>query len=277
MSDIPFDDLRSTRTLRAIMASLRTPVTGCPWDLEQNFRTIAPYTIEEAYEVADAIERGDMSDLRDELGDLLLQVVYHSQMAQEADEFSYDDVVEAICTKLIRRHPHVFGDAEARSAGAVKGFWERIKAEEQGEKQEKAGATDTSVLDGVPAALPALMRAVKLQKKASRVGFDWAAAEPVLDKIEEEIAELRDEMATGPKQAVEEELGDLLFAVANLARQLDVEPEAALQAANAKFSRRFKAVEGKLSVAGKTPEQSSLGAMDALWDEVKREEKRSRQ
>ena len=152
-----------------------------------------------------------MSDLRDELGDLLLQVVYHSQMAQEADEFSYDDVVEAICTKLIRRHPHVFGDAEARSAGAVKGFWERIKAEEQGEKQEKAGATDTSVLDGVPAALPALMRAVKLQKKASRVGFDWAAAEPVLDKIEEEIAELRDEMATGPKQAVEEELGDLMF------------------------------------------------------------------
>ena len=275
MSDIPFDDLRSTRTLRAIMASLRTPVTGCPWDLEQNFHTIAPYTIEEAYEVADAIERGDMSDLRDELGDLLLQVVYHSQMAQEADEFSYDDVVEAVCTKLIRRHPHVFGDAEARSAGAVKGFWERIKAEEQSEKQEKAGATDTSVLDGVPTALPALMRAVKLQKKASRVGFDWAAAEPVLDKIEEEIAELRDEMATGPKQAVEEELGDLLFAVANLARQLDVEPEAALQAANAKFSRRFKAVEGKLSAAGKSPEESNLGAMDALWDEVKREEKRS--
>ena len=277
MSDIPFDDLRSTQTLRAIMASLRTPVTGCPWDLEQTFRTIAPYTIEEAYEVADAIERGDMSDLCDELGDLLLQVVYHSQMAQEADEFSYDDVVEAICTKLIRRHPHVFGDAEARSAGAVKGFWERIKAKEQSEKQEKAGATDTSVLDGVPTALPALMRAVKLQKKASRVGFDWAAAGPVLDKIEEEIAELRDEMATGPKQAVEEELGDLMFAVANLARQLGVEPEAALQAANAKFSRRFKAVEGKLSAAGKTPEESSLGAMDALWDEVKREEKRSGQ
>jgi len=277
MSDIPFDDLRSTQTLRAIMTSLRTPVTGCPWDLEQTFRTIAPYTIEEAYEVADAIERGDMSDLCDELGDLLLQVVYHSQMAQEADEFSYDDVVEAICTKLIRRHPHVFGDAEARSAGAVKGFWERIKAKEQSEKQEKAGATDTSVLDGVPTALPALMRAVKLQKKASRVGFDWAAAGPVLDKIEEEIAELRDEMATGPKQAVEEELGDLMFAVANLARQLGVEPEAALQAANAKFSRRFKAVEGKLSAAGKTPEESSLDAMDALWDEVKREEKRSGQ
>ena len=275
MSDIPFDDLRSTQTLRAIMASLRTPVTGCPWDLEQTFRTIAPYTIEEAYEVADAIERGDMSDLRDELGDLLLQVVYHSQMAQEADEFSYDDVVEAICTKLIRRHPHVFGNAEARTAGAVKGFWERIKAEEQSEKQEKAGATDASILDGVPTALPALMRAVKLQKKASRVGFDWAAAEPVLDKIEEEIAELRDEMATGQKPAVEEELGDLMFAVANLARQLGVEPEAALQAANAKFSRRFKAVEGKLSAAGKTPEESSLGAMDALWDEVKREEKRS--
>lgn len=275
MSDIPFDDLKSTQTLRAIMAALRTPVTGCPWDLEQNFATIAPYTIEEAYEVADAIERGDMSDLRDELGDLLLQVVYHAQMAEEAGTFVYDDVVEAICTKLIRRHPHVFGDAEARTAGVVKGFWERIKAEEQSEKQEKDGAANVSVLDGVPAALPALMRAVKLQKKAGRVGFDWAEAEPVLDKIEEELAELRQEMASGSKQALEEEMGDLLFAVANLARQLDVEPEAALQAANAKFTRRFKSVEQKLAQAGSTPDQSTLDAMDALWDEVKREEHQS--
>ena len=272
MSDIPFDDLRSTGTLRAIMAALRTPVTGCPWDLEQSFETIAPYTIEEAYEVADAIERGDMADLRDELGDLLLQVVYHAQMAKEADAFTYDDVVEAICTKLIRRHPHVFGDAEARTAGVVKGFWENIKAQERAEKQDEDGAVDVSVLDGVPAALPALMRAVKLQRKAGRVGFDWADAAPVLDKIEEEVGELRQEMANGSKQAVEEELGDLLFAVANLARQLDIEPEAALQSANAKFTRRFKAVERKLSEAGSSPEESSLETMDALWENVKREE-----
>jgi len=275
MSDIPFNDLRSTATLRTIMEALRTPVTGCPWDLEQSFETIAPYTIEEAYEVADAIQRGDMTDLRDELGDLLLQVVYHAQMAKEAREFTYDDVVEAICTKLIRRHPHVFGDAEARSAGVVKGFWERIKAEEQAEKQDKDGAADVSVLDGVPAALPALMRAVKLQKKAGRVGFDWAEAAPVLDKIEEEVSELRQEMANGSQQAVEEELGNLLFAVANLARQLDVEPEAALQSATAKFTRRFKAVEQKLSEAGSSPQDASLEAMDALWEDVKREEKHS--
>ena len=275
MSDIRFDDLRSTETLRTIMEALRTPVTGCPWDLEQNFGTIAPYTIEEAYEVADAIERGDMADLRDELGDLLLQVVYHAQMAKEADKFTYDDVVEAICTKLIRRHPHVFGDAEARTAGVVKGFWERIKAQEQAEKQDKDGIAGASVLDGVPAALPALMRAVKLQKKAGRVGFDWPEAEPVLDKIEEEIGELRREMAAGSKQAVEEELGDLLFTVANLARQLDVEPEAALQSANAKFTRRFRAVERELSEAGSSPETSSPEAMDTLWEQVKREERKS--
>ena len=273
MSDIPFDDLRSTEKLRTIMAALRTPVTGCPWDLEQSFETIAPYTIEEAYEVADAIERGDMADLRDELGDLLLQVVYHAQMAEEANQFTYDDVVEAICAKLIRRHPHVFGDAEARTAGVVKGFWEKIKAQEQADKQDKNGATEASVLDGVPTALPALMRAVKLQKKAGRVGFDWAEAAPVLDKIEEEIVELRSEMANGSKHSVEEELGDLLFAVANLARQLDIEPEAALQAANAKFSRRFKAIEQKLSDAGSSPNDADLEAMDALWEEVKREER----
>ena len=272
MSDIPFDDLRSVQTLRAIMAALRTPVTGCPWDLEQSFETIAPYTIEEAYEVADAIERGDMADLRDELGDLLLQAVYHSQMAEETETFTFDDVVEAICTKLVRRHPHVFGDAEARTAGAVKGFWERIKAEERTQKQAKSGITQASVLDGVPTALPALMRAAKLQKKASRVGFDWAEAAPVLDKIEEEIAELRHEMASGSAPKLEEELGDLLFAVANLARQLNLEPEAALQAANAKFARRFKAVEGKLAANGTAPEGASLAEMDALWDEVKRDE-----
>ncbi|MGI9415133.1 MAG: nucleoside triphosphate pyrophosphohydrolase [Hyphomicrobiales bacterium] len=272
MSDIPFDDLRSVQTLRAIMAALRTPVTGCPWDLEQSFETIAPYTIEEAYEVADAIERGDMADLRDELGDLLLQAVYHSQMAEETETFTFDDVVEAICTKLVRRHPHVFGDAEARTAGAVKGFWERIKAEERAQKQAKSGITQASVLDGVPTALPALMRAAKLQKKASRVGFDWADAAPVLDKIEEEIAELRHEMASGSAPKLEEELGDLLFAVANLARQLNLEPEAALQAANAKFTRRFKAVERKLAANGTAPEGASLAEMDTLWGEVKRDE-----
>ena len=271
MTEAPFDDLRSVQTLRAIMKALRTPDTGCPWDLEQDFSSIAPYTVEEAYEVADAIERGDMADLCDELGDLLLQPVYHAQMASEAGQFTFDDVVEGICTKLIRRHPHVFGDEEARTAGAVKGFWERIKAQEQA---DKAGADDgpQSVLDGIPVALPALARAVKLQRKAARVGFDWPDTEPVFAKIEEELGELREEIAARNTEATAEELGDLLFALANLARHLGVEPEAALQAANAKFSRRFRAVENKLHDQGRPAGDATLAEMDALWDEVKREE-----
>lgn len=277
MTDAIADKPRSIETLRAIMRALRTPETGCPWDLEQDFRTIAPYTVEEAYEVADAIERGDMEDLKEELGDLQLQVVYHAQMAEESGYFAFEDVVEAINRKLVRRHPHVFGDEAARTAGAVKGMWERIKAEEKAEKARKRPPADTddagSVLDDVPVALPALTRAGKLQKKAARVGFDWGEAAPVLDKAEEEIAELRDALAGGDREGAAEEIGDLLFVLANLARHLGVEPEAALQAANAKFSRRFRHIETELRKQGKRPEDVGLDGMDALWDDAKRREK----
>lgn len=253
------------------MKALRTPVSGCPWDLEQDFASIAPFTIEEAYEVADAIERDDMGDLCDELGDLLLQVVYHAQMAEEMNSFAFDDVVEAICSKMIRRHPHVFGDAEARTAGAVKGFWEEIKSQEDAAKSDGAVAVG-SALDGVPVALPALMRAVKIQRKAARVGFDWPDTAPVFDKINEEVEELRLELKTGDRKKIEEEIGDLLFAIANLGRHLRIEPEAALHGASAKFARRFKSVENKLSERDKAPSQCDLSEMDRLWDEVKREE-----
>jgi MazG family protein len=258
--------------LRTIMAALRTPVTGCPWDLEQDFSTIAPYTIEEAYEVADAIARDDLGDLREELGDLLLQVVFHAQMAEERDAFDFDDVVRGICEKLIRRHPHVFGDEEARTAGAVKDFWERIK---DGEKAEKAGKTDAddSVLAGVPLPLPALTRAVKLQSKAARVGFDWPDTRQVFDKLAEETAELSDAMAAGNAEAVFEEMGDLLFVYANLARHLKVDPESALRAANDKFARRFRAIETALAADGRAPRDSTLDEMDRLWDEAKAREK----
>lgn len=271
MTDEPFDDLRSVQTLRDIMGALRAPGTGCPWDLEQDFASIAPYTVEEAYEVADAIERGDMTDLCDELGDLLLQPVYHAQMASEAGHFTFDDVVEGICRKLIRRHPHVFGEEEARTAGAVKGFWERIKAEERADKTRE-GEEPESVLDGVPVALPALARAVKLQRRAARVGFDWPDAEPVIAKIEEEVGELRHEIASGDAGGMAEELGDLMFALANLARHLGIEPEAALHAANAKFTRRFRVVEAKLRDRGTPAADATLAEMDALWNEAKREE-----
>lgn len=250
---------REIATLRAIMKALRTPVTGCPWDLEQDFATIAPYTIEEAYEVADAIARSDMANLVEELGDLLLQVVYHAQMAAEAGSFTFDDVVEAICRKMIRRHPHVFGDENARSAGVTKGFWEDIKA------KEKAGEAPRGTLEGVPAALPALTRALKLQAKAARVGFDWPDKSFVLDKIEEEIRELREASADEQKG----ELGDILFALANLARHLEVDPEDALRGTNAKFTRRFAYIEERLKARGKTPAQSDLAEMDALWNEAK--------
>ena len=246
-----------------IMRRLRDPEAGCPWDLEQDFRSIAPYTIEEAYEVADAIERGNMGELRGELGDLLLQVIYHAQMAEEAGAFGLNDVVRTVSDKMVRRHPHVFGEeSRDKSADQQTLDWEAAKARERGE---------ASVLAGVAAGLPALTRAVKLQNRAARVGFDWPDAGPVLDKIVEEAAELRE--AQGDPARVFEEFGDLLFVVANLARHLKLDPEAALRAANAKFERRFGGVEAALRAEGRKPEQSNLAEMDALWDAMKRAEK----
>lgn len=259
-----------------IMAALRAPVTGCPWDVEQNFATIAPYTIEEAYEVADAIARGDLDDLRDELGDLLLQVVYHAQMAEEAGEFAFPDVVEAITTKMIRRHPHVFGDETARSAGMAKGMWEKIKAEERAEKRKSRLARGLDpedggkgFLDSVPVALPALTRALKLQEKAARVGFDWSEAEPILDKIEEEIGELREALAKGDKAAIKDEFGDTLFALVNLGRHLGLDSEASLSGTNEKFRSRFHYVENALDAAGRSLQEASLDEMEALWQQAK--------
>ncbi|HEY8247783.1 MAG TPA: nucleoside triphosphate pyrophosphohydrolase [Hyphomicrobium sp.] len=252
-----------------IMAALREPETGCPWDREQTFATIAPYTIEEAYEVADAIARDDIADLKDELGDLLLQVVYHARMAEEQGAFSFGDVVEAITAKMIRRHPHVFGSDAERAAGVAPGFWERAKA------QEKNGKERAGILDDVPAALPALTRAIKLQSKAAKVGFDWPSLAPVFAKLEEEIAELHDAIAknggkaSGRDPDIEEEFGDLLFVVANVARHLKLDPEAALRAANEKFTRRFRYIEQQLAARGSSPAQSNLAEMDALWDEAK--------
>jgi MazG family protein len=257
MNDPADMDPRSIATLRAIMRALRTPKTGCPWDLEQNFATIAPYTIEEAYEVADAITRDDRKALCDELGDLLLQVVFHAQMAAEEGSFDFDDVVGAICRKMVRRHPHVFGDDRARSAKLAKSFWDDMKA------KEKADGHGT--LDGVPAALPGLTRAVKLQAKAAKVGFDWPDISHVFDKVAEEIAELK--QAKG-KDALDE-YGDLLFAMANLARHLGIDPEASLRQANAKFERRFAHIEARLKARGSSPAASNLAEMDALWDEAK--------
>jgi MazG family protein len=265
------DSAKTVSDLIAIMAALRTPGTGCPWDLEQNFATIAPYTIEEAYEVADAIQRGDLADLEEELGDLLLQVVYHSRLAEEQGAFDFGDVADAIATKMIRRHPHVFGDEAARSAGAAKGWWERIKAEEKAAREQavvKAGA-----LDEVPVALPALTRAVKLQHEAARVGFDWPSLAPVIAKMKEELAELDERIGAGDRAKVEEEFGDLLFVIANVARHLRLDPEAALRAANQKFIRRFRYIEECLAAAGRTPEQSNLEEMDALWNEAKAQER----
>ncbi len=260
--------------LLAVMAALRTPGTGCPWDLEQTFATIAPYTIEEAYEVADAIAHDDIAGLKDELGDLLLQVVYHARMAQEQDAFAFDDVVDAITHKMIRRHPHVFGTAAERATGASPGFWDRIKAQEKGDE-----ASTGSLLDEVPAALPALTRAIKLQNKAAKVGFDWPTLSPVLAKLKEELAELEDAIAksaagseTGAR-AIDEEFGDLLFVVANLARHLKLDPEARLRAANQKFVRRFRYIEERLAADGRTPSDSDLSEMDALWDDAKAKER----
>jgi nucleoside triphosphate diphosphatase len=254
-----------------IMVALRTPGTGCPWDLEQDFATIEPYTIEEAYEVADAIERGDFDDLRDELGDLLLQVVFHARMAEEAGRFAFGDVVQAITEKLVRRHPHVFGDARDLSPEAVKQLWDRIKAQEKAARAARRGGDDagTGALAGVPATLPALTRALKLQQKAGKVGFDWNDPHAVLAKIREEADEIAAALASGDRAGAAEETGDLLFAVVNLARHLDADPEAALRATNRKFERRFAFIEAALAARGRTPEQSSLDEMDGLWNAAK--------
>ncbi len=259
-----------------IMAALRTPGTGCPWDLEQDFSTIAPYTIEEAYEVADAIERADLDDLREELGDLLLQVVFHARMAEEGGAFDFGDVVEAITTKMIRRHPHVFGDEDARAAGMAKGMWNRIKEDEKAERRERRLARGQTAedhgsgfLDGIPVNMPALTRALKIQERAARVGFDWKEAEPILDKIEEEIGELRHAIAQGDTKASEDEFGDVLFALVNFGRHLAIDAEQALKGTNAKFRRRFHDVERQLRQNDRTLEQATLEEMEELWQQAK--------
>ena len=320
----PMKPSRDIERLIEIMAALRTPVTGCPWDLAQNFETIAPYTLEEAYEVADAIERGDLAGLKDELGDLLLQVVYHARMAEEIGAFSFGDVVEGVTRKMIRRHPHVFGDVKAASPADVDGLWARIKAEE---KAEKPATATPSLLADIPVALPALSRAIKLQDKAARVGFDWPNLAPVFEKLKEELAELEEvalphdprsshaklEQAKKPPfrstgrgwewgedagdhaeisrlnalpapspsptaerasdGPIKEEFGDLLFVMANVARHLKIDPEAALRSANQKFICRFGHIERRLSERGSSPALSTLEEMDALWDEAKAREK----
>jgi ATP diphosphatase len=294
----PLKPSRDITRLIEIMAALRKPKTGCPWDLEQTFETIAPYTIEEAYEVADAIARKDLVDLKDELGDLLLQVVYHSRIAEEQGSFAFGDVVESSTKKMIRRHPHVFGDGAARHPAAVKSTWEQIKAEERAEKAaERLRVAGTSSLPGhssatlsdVPVGLPALTRAIKLQDKAAGVGFDWPNLQPVFEKLKEEVAELEEvafpadprRVAAGSRlpegespDAVKEEFGDMLFVMANIARHLKLDPEAALRAANDKFVRRFAHIEKVLAERGKSPSESSLAEMDTLWDEAKALEKR---
>jgi len=270
--------------LLAVMAALRTPQTGCAWDLEQDFASIAPYTLEEAYEVVDAIERGDMADLQDELGDLLLQVVFHGQMASEAGLFTFDDIAQAVADKMIRRHPHVFGDSNvsqgAQTPAAVRQNWEAIKAAEKANKDKDKANDTTSLVDNVPLALPGLTRAVKLQKRAARVGFDWTQAAPILAKIKEEIAEL-EEVLNGndtnnndnqPQTArLEEEYGDILFALANLARHLRFDPETALRNANQKFINRFKWMENKAKQEGKDLASMPLEDMELLWQQAKAE------
>lgn len=268
MADLIHNRDAGIERLLEIMARLRDPETGCPWDIEQDFATIAPYTIEEAYEVADAIERQDWDELKGELGDLLFQSVFHAQMAAEAGHFTFQDVVRTMSDKMVSRHPHVFGDeSRDKSADQQTADWETIKA------AERAGKAQTGALDGVAVGLPALLRSYKLQKRAARVGFDWPDASHVIAKIKEEAAELSEaHEALGP-DATEEEFGDLLFVMANLARHMGVEPEAALRRANAKFIRRFQGVEAKLAAQGKTPQDSNLAEMDALWDAVKADER----
>lgn len=266
---------RDISRLLEIMAALRTPVTGCPWDLEQSSRSIAPYTIEEAHEVVDAIERDDTVDLAEELGDLLLQVVFHAQINAEAGNFDFGDVVENIARKMIRRHPHVFGDGDARTAGMVKDAWARIKAEEKAERAAAKAAAGIksapmSILDDVPGSMPGLMRAIKLQEKAAKVGFDWNNVSQVIAKVREEIDEIESEIAMGsPHDRLEDELGDILFAVANLARHVKVDPDQALRRTNAKFTRRFAVIEQTLAAQGRSLTDASLDEMEAIWQAAK--------
>ncbi|QPF81779.1 nucleoside triphosphate pyrophosphohydrolase [Bradyrhizobium genosp. L] len=266
---------RDISRLIEIMAALRTPVTGCPWDLEQDFATIAPYTIEEAYEVADAITRGDLDDLREELGDLLLQVVYHARLAEEQNAFAFGDVVEAITRKMIRRHPHVFADRDGNIQPAgVKSAWERIKAEEKAERAARRPPEETarkSLLASVKAGLPALTRALELQRKASTVGFDWNDPRAVLAKIREEADEIEAALDRNDKDEIADETGDLMFAVVNLARHAGADPETALRGTNAKFERRFAYIERALAAQGRSLDHASLAEMDALWNEAKTE------
>jgi ATP diphosphatase len=265
--------------LLAVMAALRTPHTGCPWDLQQDFDSILRYTLEEAYEVADAIARKDMVDLKDELGDLLLQVVFHARLAQEQGAFEFGDVVKAITTKMIRRHPHVFGDVKDLPVERVNQIWDEIKRQEKAERRaarQPLGLKDEnapSLLDDVPSSLPALTRAVKLQQKASSVGFDWNDARLVLAKIREEADELERALDQGPKQEIAEETGDLLFAMVNLARHVGADPESALRSTNDKFTRRFAYIEQALQASGRQMQNATLSEMDALWTEAKRQEK----
>jgi nucleoside triphosphate diphosphatase len=261
--------MRALDRLLEIMARLLDPECGCPWDREQDFSTIAPYTIEEAYEVADAIARGDMAALKDELGDLLFQVVFHARMAEEQSLFAFEDVAVAIADKMERRHPHVFGNVQIDSVAAQDKAWEEHKAAERRDRAQASGAAE-SVLDGVALALPALLRADKIQKRAARIGFDWPHARPVFDKLKEEIAELETELQKpAERRALEDEMGDILFAAANLARKLDIDPEAALRHATAKFERRFRRVE---TLAAERAVASDLDSLEALWQQVKREE-----
>ena len=261
------------RDLVALMARLRTPGTGCPWDIEQTFETIAPYTIEEAYEVADAIQRRDMGELKSELGDLLFQSVFHARMAEEAGHFDIDEVIRGLVAKMVDRHPHVFGEASIDSAEAQTGAWEVMKA---AERAKKAKDDPVSALDGVAVALPALMRAEKLTKRAGRVGFDWPSPEPVLDKLQEEIGELKEAIAEPLRDQahVAEELGDMLFVVANLCRKLEVDPEEALRAANAKFVKRFAGMEELARSRGQDFAKLSLDEQEALWTAVKAAQRR---
>lgn len=263
-----YPSMTSIDELLAVMARLRDPQSGCPWDREQTFATIAPYTIEEAYEVADAIERGDMPDLKDELGDLLFQVVFHARMAEEQGQFAFADVVAAIVHKMHRRHPHVFGDARIDTAAEQTAAWETQKARERADK-----SGHESLLDGITRTLPALARAEKLQKRAARVGFDWPDVHGALAKIEEELQEVRAEIASGDSHALHGEIGDLLFACVNLARYAAVDAESALRATNAKFERRFRFVEQALARGGKRPQDAGLSELDALWEKAKRRER----
>ncbi len=257
----------ATAALLRVMAALRDPTGGCPWDLAQEFATIAPYTIEEAYEVADAIARADWPQLADELGDLLLQVAYHARLAEEQGLFDFAAVAEAITAKMIRRHPHVFGTA---SAADMRARWEAEKS------AERAARAEAGTLAGIPHALPALTRAGKLTARAARTGFDWPDAEAVLAKLDEEVAELRAELPRSDPARLADEVGDLLFVLANLARKLDLEPETCLRAANDKFTRRFEAIESRLAASGRTPAEASLDEMEAIWQAVKRQEKQDR-